>query len=117
MKGIDEPRPEVQCIPLLLNGEALVAAAHHSLHELMGADLHPQTLNSSDYSASLLRDTTETQDASVIGNGPAPRLLFFALKCRVYFFWVGFLGRVCYRGCHKLVHVEQALISNCSRAP
>lgn len=95
MKGINKPGPEVQCIPLLLNGEALVAAAHHSLHELMGTDLHPQTLNISDYSASLLRYMTETKEAGVISNGLDPRLLFFALKCRVYFFWVGFLGKVC----------------------
>lgn len=40
VKSIDEPRPEVQDIPLLLYGKALVAAAHHCLHELMRAHLH-----------------------------------------------------------------------------
>ena len=39
VQGIDEPGPEVQSIALLLYGEALVAAAHDSLHELMGTDL------------------------------------------------------------------------------
>ena len=39
VQGVDEPGPEVQGIPLLLYGEALAAAAHHSLHELVGADL------------------------------------------------------------------------------
>lgn len=41
---VDEPGPEVQSIALLLYGEALVAAAHHSLHELMGADLCTKVL-------------------------------------------------------------------------
>ena len=40
VQSIDEPGPEVQHIPLLLYGEALVAAAHHRLHELMRAHLH-----------------------------------------------------------------------------
>lgn len=37
---VDKPGPEVQHIPLLLYGEALVAAAHHCLHELVRAHLH-----------------------------------------------------------------------------
>lgn len=40
VQRVDEPCPEVQHVPLLLYGEALVAAAHHCLHELVGADLH-----------------------------------------------------------------------------
>jgi len=39
VEGIDEPGPEVQGIALLLYGEALAAAAHHGLHELVRADL------------------------------------------------------------------------------
>ncbi len=39
VEGVDEPGPEVQGIALLLYGEALAAAAHHGLHELVGADL------------------------------------------------------------------------------
>lgn len=39
VEGVDEPGPEVQGVPLLLYGEALAAAAHHSLHELVRADL------------------------------------------------------------------------------
>lgn len=39
VQRVDEPCPELQGICLLLNCEALVAAAHHSLHELMGTDL------------------------------------------------------------------------------
>ena len=40
VEGVDEPSPEVQGIPLLLYSEALAAAAHHSLHELVRADLN-----------------------------------------------------------------------------
>ena len=40
MQCIDEPRPELQGVCLLLNGEALLTAAHHCLHELMGTDLY-----------------------------------------------------------------------------
>ena len=40
VQGVDEPGPEFQHIPLLLYGKALVAAAHHCLHELMWTDLH-----------------------------------------------------------------------------
>lgn len=40
VQSVDEPCPELQHVPLLLYGEALVAAAHHCLHELVGADLH-----------------------------------------------------------------------------
>ncbi len=39
VERVDEPGPEVQGVPLLLYGEALAAAAHHSLHELMRTDL------------------------------------------------------------------------------
>lgn len=39
VEGVDEPGPELQDIPLLLYGEPLVAAAHHRLHELVGAHL------------------------------------------------------------------------------
>jgi len=39
VEGVDEPGPEVQGIPLLLYGEALAAAAHHGLHELVRTDL------------------------------------------------------------------------------
>ena len=39
VQGVDEPGPEVQGIALLLYGEAFVAAAHDSLHELVGTDL------------------------------------------------------------------------------
>lgn len=46
MQGVDEPGPELQGICLLLYGEALVAAAHHCLHELMGTDLHDHQSNS-----------------------------------------------------------------------
>ena len=40
MQLVDEPGPELQRICLLLYGEALLAAAHHSLHELVRAHLH-----------------------------------------------------------------------------
>lgn len=40
MQLVDEPGPELQRICLLLYGEALFAAAHHSLHKLMRAHLH-----------------------------------------------------------------------------
>ncbi len=39
VEGVDEPGPEVQGVPLLLYGEALAAAAHHGLHELVRTDL------------------------------------------------------------------------------
>ena len=40
VQGIDEPCPEFQHIPLLLYGEALVAAAHDCLHEFVWTHLH-----------------------------------------------------------------------------
>ena len=41
MQLVDKPGPELDGIPLLLDGEALVAGRHDRLHELVRADLHP----------------------------------------------------------------------------